>query len=163
MNLEKLVAVSGMSGLFKLAANRSNGLVLEDISSGKMKFFNARQHKFTPLESIGIYTDDGETAALKEVFEAMQAQAAENPPVDADADPTALFEYFAKVLPSFDRDRVHASDIRKVLKWFAFMQTHNLLQSEPVEEAQTAGTGQGVEFVGQIQAAEAEQEADSAV
>ncbi len=145
MNLEKLVAVSGMSGLFKLVANRSNGLVLEDISSGKLKFFTARHHKFTPLESIGIYTDDGETTALKEVFEAMQAQLVENPPVDADAEPRALFEYFAKVLPSFDRDRVHSSDVRKVLKWFAFMQTHNLLQSEPAEEAQPAETEQKAE------------------
>ncbi len=140
MNLEKLVAVSGMSGLFKLAANRSNGLVLEDIASGKMKFFTARQHKFTPLESIGIYTEDGETVALKEVLEAMRAQAVENPPVDADAESSTLFEYFAKVLPSFDRDRVHASDVRKVLRWFAFMQAHNLLQSEPTEEAQVADT-----------------------
>ncbi len=29
-----------------------------------------------------------------------------------------LREYFAQVLPDFDRDRVHDSDIRKLLQWY---------------------------------------------
>ena len=61
MNLEKLVAVSGMSGLYRMAANRSNGLIIEDIKSGKRSFASARKHQFTPLESIAIYTDDGDS------------------------------------------------------------------------------------------------------
>lgn len=29
-----------------------------------------------------------------------------------------LREYFAKVLPEFDRDRVHNSDIKKLIQWY---------------------------------------------
>ena len=29
-----------------------------------------------------------------------------------------LKEYFAQILPDFDRDRVHDSDIRKLLSWY---------------------------------------------
>ena len=29
-----------------------------------------------------------------------------------------LREYFAKVLPNFDRERVHSSDIKKLIQWY---------------------------------------------
>ena len=29
-----------------------------------------------------------------------------------------LFDFMAKVLPSFDRDRVHASDVKKLIQWY---------------------------------------------
>ena len=29
-----------------------------------------------------------------------------------------LNDYFAEVLPEYDRDRVHASDIKKLLQWY---------------------------------------------
>jgi hypothetical protein len=56
MELENFVVVTGLSGVYKMAANRSNGLIVEDLDSGKKRFVSARQHQFTPLESIAIYT-----------------------------------------------------------------------------------------------------------
>ena len=32
--------------------------------------------------------------------------------------PEKLKAYFAEVLPDYDRDRVHVSDIKKALSWF---------------------------------------------
>ncbi len=138
MDLEKLVAVSGMPGVYRMAANRSNGLIVEDIPSGKLKFASVRKHQFTPLESIGIFTDDGDTVELKVVFGNMLEQLSENPPVDPGSDTQVLFDYFAKVLPNFDRDRVHTGDVKKVLKWFSFLQEHGLLANEPVSEQASA-------------------------
>jgi hypothetical protein len=140
MNLDKLVAVSGMSGVYRMSANRSNGLIVEEIPTGKLKFASVRKHQFTPLESIGIYTDDGDTAALKEVFGKMLEHVSENPPVDPAADTQTLFEYFGKVLPNFDRDRVHAGDVKKVIRWFSFLHEHGLTQStEEVVETKEDG------------------------
>lgn len=130
MNLEKLVAVSGMPGIYRMAANRSNGLIVEDIQSGKLKFASVRKHQFTPLESIGIYTDDGDTVELKIVFSHMLKQLADNPPVDANSPSNVLFDYFSGILPNFDRDRVHLGDVKKVIRWFNFLQERNLLNDE---------------------------------
>ena len=140
MNLDKLVAVSGMSGVYRMSANRSNGLIVEEIPTGKLKFASVRKHQFTPLESIGIYTDDGDTAALKEVFGKMLEQLPENPPVDPASDTQVLFEYFAKVLPNFDRDRVHAGDVKKVIRWFSFLHEHGLTHA--TEEADETAEGE---------------------
>ena len=32
-----------------------------------------------------------------------------------------LQDYFAEVLPDFDRDRVHTSDIKKLLQWYEIL------------------------------------------
>jgi len=64
MKFDEMVAVSGMSGIYKLVANRSNGLIIEDVDSGKRKLAPARKHQFTPLASIGIYTGEEDTAEL---------------------------------------------------------------------------------------------------
>ena len=137
MNLKDLIAVSGISGVFKIAGNRNNGLIIEDLDTGKKKFAPSRRHQFTPLESIAIYTDDDSTA-LSKVFSNMMDQLEDNPPVNPNSKPEELREYFADVLPDFDRDQVSSGDIKKVIKWFIFLNERNLLSQEEVEETKEA-------------------------
>lgn len=135
MDLEKYVAVSGISGLLKLVANRNNGLIVEDLGTGKRRFVPARGHQFTPLASIGIYTNDGDSTELKNVFQRMLEKLETNPPVDANAHADVLHAYFADILPEYDRDRVNTGDIKKVIKWFTFLNAKDLLkETEPEEE-----------------------------
>ncbi|MFN7117150.1 MAG: DUF5606 domain-containing protein [Saprospiraceae bacterium] len=135
MNLEKLVAITGMSGIYRMVANRTNGLIIEELDSGKRKFVPARGHNFTPLESIGIYTQDGETTELKNVFTNMLAQVESNPPVSPEASNQELQAYFAQVLPEFDRDRVRISDIKKMIKWFGILHSNGMLLAEATPPA----------------------------
>ncbi|PHN00952.1 DUF5606 family protein [Flavilitoribacter nigricans] len=130
MKIENIMAVSGLPGLYRMAANRNNGLIIEDLSTGKKRFASSRKHQFTPLESIGIYTDDGDTAELRVVFRNMLDQLEDNPPVDTGAPTEELTEYFADILPNYDRDRVKVGDIKKVIKWFSFLQEQELLQDD---------------------------------
>ena len=129
MKLDDLVAVSGMSGVFKLAANRNNGLIIEDLDSGKKRFASARKHQFTPLASIGIFTYDDSTE-LKIVFRTMVEQMESNPPVKASSSSNDLRAYFRKILAEYDEDKVHTSDIKKVIKWFNFLNDRNLIDME---------------------------------
>lgn len=127
MNLDTLVAVSGIAGIHKVLTTRSNGLIIEDLTSGKNRFISSRKHQFTPLESISIYTDDGESTELSKVFDAMHEQLKSNPiPSDLN-DAKGLKAYFEKILPKYDKDRVHNSDIKKTIKWFVFLQEKDLL------------------------------------
>lgn len=139
MNLKDLIAVSGISGVFRIAGNRNNGLIIEDLDTGKKKFAPARRHQFTPLESIAIYTDDDSTELAK-VFSNMLEQIEDNPPINPNAKPDDLREYFTDVLPDFDRDQVSSGDIKKVIKWFNFLHERNLLslEEETVEETKDA-------------------------
>lgn len=134
MKLDDLVAVSGISGVFKLAANRNNGLIIEDLDTGKKRFASARKHQFTPLASIGIFTLDDSTE-LKIIFRTMVEQLESNAVPKVSDSSNVLHEYFRKILPDYDEDKVHTSDIKKVIKWFIFLNERNLIDMEDeVEE-----------------------------
>ena len=136
MNLEDFVAVSGLPGVFKMAANRSNGLIVEDLDSGKRKFVSARKHQFTPLASIGIYTHD-DTEELDVIFKTMIEKSAKLAPIPHNSKPPEVVAYFKEILPNYDEDRVYLSDMKKVIKWFNFLNERKLLSLEeekPKEE-----------------------------
>ena len=139
MNLEDFVAVSGLPGVFKMAANRSNGLIVEDLDSGKRKFVSARKHQFTPLASIGIYTQE-DTEELDTIFKTMIEKSATLAPIPHNSKPAEVIAYFKEILPDYDEDRVYLSDMKKVIKWFNYLNERKLLSLEddkPKEEAAT--------------------------
>ena len=119
-----------------MISNWSNGLEVEDLESKKRRFVASRRHNFTPLNSVGIYTDDGDAADIKVVFEKMKEQEADNPPVAPNSKEEELREYFADVLPTYDKDRVYARDIKRVIKWYNALKKNGLLE-EQIEESQT--------------------------
>ncbi len=130
MNLENIVAVTGMSGLYKLVATRSNGLIIEDFDSGKRTFISMRKHQFTPVESIGIYTY-GDVVDIMDVFK--KVDASENRP-EPNAPGHELHKYFRTVLPDYDENRVYLSDIKKLLKWHSFLSDRGLLSDTASDE-----------------------------
>ncbi len=134
MNFDEIIAVSGLTGLYRMVANRSNGLIVEELGSGKRRFASSRKHQFTPLASIGIYTDDGDAMELKKVFRNMQDQLEDNPPVAPSLAAEDLHEYFMDILPNYDKDRVKTNDIKKVLKWFAFLKENDMLSLEETDD-----------------------------
>ncbi len=131
MNLKDLVVVTGMPGIQRIAANRSNGMMIEDIDTGKVRFAPIRKHQFSPLESISVFTDDEEdSVALKDVLQNMLDKAGEHPPVSVGSKAEELRGYFSLVQPNHDKDRVHISDIKKIIRWYHFLNDRGFLTME---------------------------------
>ena len=133
MNLEKFIAVSGLPGIYELVATRNNGLVVSDLDSGKTKFCTMRKHQFTPLGSVAIYTY-GDAVEISKLFMAMHDQNDENPIIQANIPAPQIFDYFEKILPDFDKDRVFISDIKKVIKWYHFLNSRGKLDFTGADE-----------------------------
>ena len=131
---DKIVSVSGLPGLYKIVANRNNGLIIEDLSGTKRRFVSVRQHEFSPLFSIGIFTDDGDALELKKVLRLMDEKAEETTIPDANAPTEELTDYLAAILPNYDRDQVYPKHIKKTIRWYRLLKEHNLI---PEEEAET--------------------------
>ncbi len=132
LSLEKMVAVSGKSGVFCMVGNRKDGLILEEYGTGKRFFAPSRLHQFTPLEGISIYNQEDATP-LAEVFTSMHAKLADTPLVSDKAEGAALKAYFEAVMPDYDRERVQVSDMRKAVKWFVYLLERGALKEK--EEA----------------------------
>lgn len=133
MDLEKLLAITGAGGIFRMVTSRKNGIVVEDLDVGKRKFIPARKHQFTPLNSITIYTNDNDSTSLESVFKTM-LKSLEESPLPNTANRDELIGYFEKVLPNYDRDKVYISDVKKIVKWFKFLNDRSLLNLNEEEE-----------------------------
>ncbi len=124
MEYSKIVSVTGLGGLYELIASKADGAVVKSLEDKSSKFVSSRVHNFTHLESIEIYTVKDNTV-LAEVFKAIKNSKETLP--DAKADGKALKSYFEKVYPDLDFERVYASDMKKIIKWFTII-TENKIE-----------------------------------
>jgi len=144
MRFAEITAITGLGGLYKMESQKPSGLIVTSLSEGWTKFVSNREHLFSPLENIAIYTND-DTVELLEVMLRAYAQKESNPPADAKADNATLSAYFEKVLPEYDREKVHISDIKKFIKWFAILDEKGVLQTELEEKNKAAAETQSAE------------------
>lgn len=134
MEYGKLVSVTGLPGLFELLSSKADGGVVKSLEDKSTKFVSTRVHNFSHLESIEVFTTK-ENVNLVDVFTAMAASK-EKMPTDSDA--AAVKKYFQKVYPDMDFERVYASDMKKMVKWFDILKKNNVeikLSELPEEEA----------------------------
>lgn len=133
MKLSEILAVTGLPGLYKVVTQRKGGLIIENLADGKRRYAPQQKHQFAPLESMAMYTDDGEAEPLAKLFDRMNQQAEDNPAPPVKSSKDVLFKYIAEVLPNYDPELVHASDIKRLLKWYHFMAEHDLFGDDEEE------------------------------
>ncbi|HMY83805.1 MAG TPA: DUF5606 domain-containing protein [Saprospiraceae bacterium] len=128
--LDNIVAVSGLPRLYYMDGSRSNGLILKDMDNGTRQFVSARKHQFTPLRSIAIYTYSDSTP-IEEVFKAISLLKGELKISEIlKSDNKTLAVNFRKILPDYDEDRVYPGDMKKVFKWFEFLDARNIITAD---------------------------------
>ena len=139
MEYSKLVAVTGLPGLFELISSRGDGAVVRSLDDNKTQFISSRVHNFSHLESIEVYTQR-ENVNLVDVFNAMEKESGSLPNANDNA---SVKKYFEKVYPEMDFEKVYPSDMKKMVKWFDSLKKHNVEiklteipeeTAEPVEE-----------------------------
>lgn len=132
--LKTILSIAGKPGLYKLISQGKNMLIVETIDAAKKRVPVYAHDKVISLADIAMYTD-AEEVPLQEVLESVKKKengaAASIDYRKASAD--QLNAYFAEVLPNYDRDRVHTSDIKKLISWYNLLIANGL--ADFVEEA----------------------------
>ena len=133
MEYSKLVAVTGLPGLFELISSKTDGAIVRSLEDKTTRFVSSRVHNFSHLESIEIYTVQ-DNVNLVEVLKAMDSAGVKLPD---EKDASAIKKYFEKVYPDMDFERVYASDMKKMVKWLSQLQKNKVelkLSEIPEEE-----------------------------
>ena len=134
MEYGKIISVTGMGGLFELVGSKKDGAIVRSLEDKSTKFVASRVHNFSHLESIEVYTIR-ENVNLVDVFKAMESS---SEPLPSDKDGGAVKAYFQAVYPDMDFERVYASDMKKMIKWYNLIKANDieikLNQSEQVDE-----------------------------
>lgn len=129
--METILSIAGKPGLYKMVSRGKTNLIVESLDDKRRRIPVFASDRVTSLSDIAMYTDADDVElwkVLKSVAEIENAK-----PVSFNykkAKGKELREYFAKVLPSFDEDRVHDSDIKKLLQWYDILVQNELTNFE---------------------------------
>jgi hypothetical protein len=122
MEYNRIVAVTGLPGLYEAISSKADGAVVRSLEDQSTKFVSSRIHNLSHLESIEVYTT-GENVSLGDMFTAMKESKTPLPDVK---DNKAVKNYFETVYPNLDFERVYASDMKKMIRWFEVLQQNNI-------------------------------------
>ncbi len=116
---ETILAISGKPGLFRLVSRGKATLIVESLDAAKKLIPAFASDRVTSLADIAMYTDDEDMPLWKVLKNVGQKEDSKPTQINyKKASSKELREYFAQVLPTYDRDRVHDSDIKKLIQWY---------------------------------------------
>ena len=117
--LETILAISGKPGLYKLVSRGNRSLIVETIDAQKKRFPAFAADKVISLADIAMYTDEKEVP-LRIVLNSIKTkESGKTASIDyRKASKDELHAYLGEVLPTFDRDRVYPTDIKKLIQWY---------------------------------------------
>ena len=116
---ETILASAGKPGLYKLVSRGKNNLIVEALDATHRRLPAFASDRITSLVDIAMYTETDDVPLTKILDSMKTLENGKKSSVDykkASAD--ELHEYFTKVLPEWDRDRVQNSHIKKLIQWY---------------------------------------------
>lgn len=135
-----ILSIAGKPGLYALVSRGNRMLIVEALENGKrMPAYS--NDRITSLNDIAIYTEDEEVPLLDVLQAVKEKESGKETAFNyKKASKDELFSYFEAVLPKFDQDRVHPSDIKKLLSWYNLLvkSGNTDFEEEPEEEAAEA-------------------------
>jgi len=133
MDWKEIAAVSGKSGLFNVVKPTRAGFILESIDEEKKRFIAGPNTRVSVLHEISIYTEE-DSIALSDVMIKIKKDKGTVAIDPKKADGAELMDFLKSVVPDYDEEKVYASDVKKLISWYAIIDKEypNLL--EEVEE-----------------------------
>lgn len=126
MALEKIISISGQPGLYQVISQTKYGLIAENLDDSKRVPVYSNL-KVSSLGDISIYTDEADVP-LNDVFLIiLEKEGGKSVDLKSDAEVKA---YFESILPTYDRERVYTSDMKKLLKWYNALAKRDLIVKE---------------------------------
>ena len=112
------LAISGKPGLYQLVSRGKGSLIVENLLDHK-RIPAFASDRVTSLADIAMYTDDEDMPLGNILIAQRDMEGGKKASIDyKKASGSELNDYFAKFVPNFDRDRVHTSDIKKLVQWY---------------------------------------------
>lgn len=141
--METILSIAGKPGLYKLVSRGKMTLIVESLDETRRRMPAFATDKVTSLADIAMYTDE-EDVPLWQVLRNLgeKEQGKECGLNYKKCQPEELRCYFSEVLPAYDRERVHDSDIRKLIQWYNILVKNGITDFEavfaPAEEEKAA-------------------------
>ncbi len=142
MNLSGVVAVSGKPGLFKVLGQNKAGFLLESLEGVGVKVMVSNNARLAALDETTVYGVE-EDLLLRDILQTIQMKQAELSLPEIKAEPQVLREYFLKICPDHDQDRVYPSDLKKIISWYRIIEKLPIFLEPSVQEKEKSDSKVG--------------------
>ena len=129
--LQTILAISGKPGLYKLVSRGNNNLIVEAVDETHRRIPVFASDRVTSLADIAMFTDSEDVPLWQVLSNLGNLEEGKVSSLNyKKASAKELQDYFAQVLPEFDRDRVHNSDIKKLIQWYNILVSNGISDFE---------------------------------
>ena len=133
---DRVLTISGKPGLYRLVSSGRNMFIVETVDAVKKRMPVHSTNQVVMLDDVAIYTDT-EEVPLRDVFARIYEKEGAVLPFDIKmATPEEMVEYFEGIMPDYDRERVHVSDIKKAVNWFNLLVAAGMTEFRLPEESE---------------------------
>ena len=132
---EKILSIAGKPGLFKLVSRGRANLIVETLDDQHKRMPVFSTDRVTSLSDIAMYTDADDVPLMTILTSLRDKEQGKEVSLNyKKASSKELRDYFAEILPAFDRERVHDSDIKKLFQWYNILVKNGITDFEEEEE-----------------------------
>lgn len=137
--LQEVANISGKPGLYRIIKPGRSGVIVESLDAQKKREIVSANAKVSVLKEISIYTEDiNKSIPLSDIFLILKEKYEDSLNFDTKtASSRELFDFFAEILPDFDRERVYPTDIKKIINWYKILISNLPEVFEKVEEKES--------------------------
>ena len=117
--LQTILAISGKPGLYRLVSRGKMNLIVEALDETHHRIPAFATDRVTSLADIAMYTDADDVPLMDILAKMRDKEEGKECSLNfKKCSSKELRAYFGEVLPNFDGDRVHDSDIKKLFSWY---------------------------------------------
>ena len=116
---QTILAIAGKPGLYKLVSRGKNNLIVEALDATHRRQPAFGTDRITSLADIAMFTETEDVPLMKVLAAMRDLESGKAASISfKKATPQELHDYFSKVLPDWDQDRVQNSHIKKLIQWY---------------------------------------------
>ena len=116
---ETILAIAGKPGLYKLVTRGKNNLIVEALDATHRRQPAFATDRITSLGDIAMFTETDDVPLMTVLDNMKTLEGGKKASInEKKASGKELQDYFTKVLPEWDRDRVQNSHIKKLITWY---------------------------------------------
>lgn len=116
---QTILSIAGKPGLYKLVSRGRANLIVETLDETHRRIPAFATDRVTSLADIAMFTDAEDVPLMTILASLRDKEQGKEVSINyKKALSKELREYFAEILPNFDRERVHDNDIKKLFQWY---------------------------------------------
>ena len=136
LKLNDVVTFSGIAGLHKVVKADTKNVIIESLEANPKRQLVKGNIMVSKLSDISVYTDKEEGESFVTILQSISEQYGKTLPVNKKSANHELMAFLETVLPNYDKERVYASNVKKMVQWYEILMEHDVLLEVEKEEAE---------------------------